>query len=129
VVGASVVALQWLIGSEAERPADREDLPEPKAPAAPGFQPDTLGDHEAETPAPPADPLTLDDRAVALLTRWLKERRPKISKRSLATALGCHHSSLDDCPTFQQLWETSKESPREGYRDAKTGNIETADDD
>jgi len=81
------------------------------------------------TEAPPADPLTLDDRAVALLTRWMKEGRPNVSKRSLAKALGCHHSSLADCPTFLDLLELSKSRPGRGYRDATTGNIEATDDD
>jgi hypothetical protein len=78
---------------------------------------------------PPADPLTLDDRAVALLTRWLKEPRPKMSKRALAKDLGCHHSSLETCPTFLRLWETSRGQIKHGYRDGTTGQIETADDD
>jgi hypothetical protein len=78
---------------------------------------------------PPADPLTLDDRAVFLLTRWIKDRRPKLSKRALARALECHHSSLADCPTFLSLWEAHRGEGKRGYRDAKTGQIETPDDD
>ena len=84
----------------------------------------------AARPLPPvADSLTLDDRAVALLTRWLREGREKLSKRKLAEALGCHPSSLRDCPTFNRLWESSKASPRRGFQDARNGRLEAVDDD
>jgi hypothetical protein len=103
------------------RVGDSEPAPGPppagKPPAASG------------TEAPNGDPLTLDDRAVALLTRWLKELRPKISKRGLAEALKCHNSSLDDCPTFRKLWKLSSGRLGKGYRDATTGNVEATDDD
>jgi hypothetical protein len=84
---------------------------------------------EGKAVTPPADPLTLDDRAVALLTRWIKEGRPKVSRRALAKTLGCHHSSLDDCPTFLRLWETSRDQIKRGFINATTGQIETVDDD
>lgn len=80
-------------------------------------------------PEAKADPLTLDDRAVALFTRWMKGPPPKMSKRKLAEALGCHHSSLKSCPTFLRLWESNRGDPKRGYQDARTGNIETDDDD
>lgn len=77
----------------------------------------------------PVEPLNLDDRAVALLTRWYKEDRSKISKRKLAKALNCHPSSLRDCPTFNTLWAASQGvKPPSGYRDSKTGNLEADDD-
>jgi hypothetical protein len=71
--------------------------------------------------------LTLDDRAVALLTRWMKDGRSGVSKRALARELGCHHSSLKDCPTFSELWNSYKRKITPGYRDAETGNIEADD--
>lgn len=83
------------------------------------------------TPAEKAgsEPLTLDDRAVALLNSWHKTGRGKISKSAVAKALGCHHSSLRDCKSFLRLWEMHKRMPKRGYRDARTGHIEAADDD
>lgn len=79
--------------------------------------------------APAADPLRLEDRAMMLLTRWANEGRSGISKRAIAEALGCHHSSLDACRRFVRLWELYKSSPTQGYRDAKTGRLEATDDD
>ena len=78
---------------------------------------------------PRDSPLTLDDRAVALLLRWAKESRPKISQRALADELECHHSSLRDCPSFQAAWKSFKGTPRRGYRHADTGDVEAVDDD
>lgn len=73
--------------------------------------------------------VTLDDRALALFTRWMKEGVPKITKRKLADALGCHHSSLDDCPTFISFWRSTSGSVRHGFRNRNTGDLEAIDDD
>jgi hypothetical protein len=70
---------------------------------------------------------TLDDKAVALLTRCMKEQRPKMSKRKLAKELGCHHSSLKGCPTFLELWKVFPSEIKRSYRNAETGNIEADD--
>ena len=72
----------------------------------------------------PSDVLTLDDRACVLLTKCLKNGQPKLSKRGIARDLKCHHSSLEDCPTFLRLWESSKNMTAEGYLNAKSRNIE-----
>jgi hypothetical protein len=111
------------------------DAPEPSPPCPPARAP--AAPSESEVPAgaiqgavaPPPNPLTLDDRAVSLLTRWIKEGRRKISKRALARALGCHHSSLAGCPTFLKVWELNRSEVKSGYRDARTGWIETPDAD
>jgi hypothetical protein len=85
---------------------------------------------EDQPPTTPAkDDLTLDDLAVALLTRWMKEARPNISLRKLAETLGCHRRSLDDCPTFRALWEASQARIKRGFRHPETGDIEAIDDD
>jgi hypothetical protein len=73
--------------------------------------------------------LKLDDLATALLARWMEEGRPKISQRKVAEALDRHHSSLDDCPTFQRLFKAYKSELPRGYRNAKTKNIEAEDRD
>jgi hypothetical protein len=96
--------------------------------------PSGSGRHAIEAPTPPSvdatpDPLRLDDKAVALYTRWMKEGHSGISKRSLARALKCHPSSLRDCPTFQTLWMASQGELRTGYRNARTGDIEADDED
>lgn len=114
------------------------------------FPPELLADHDRRTvregpstfpsPAAPArpqkrgrpgadSPLRLDDRAVALLTRWIKEGVPKISQNKIAKALPCHHSSLRHCPTFLALWRSHLQQTRRGFRSAKTGDIEAIDDD
>jgi hypothetical protein len=82
-------------------------------------------DEEAEKPS--NYPLTLDDRAVVLLRRGMKEQRPKMSLRKLAKELGCHHSSLRDCPTFMALWKMYPSDIKRGYRNAETGNVEADD--
>lgn len=81
------------------------------------------------TLAPAADPLTLDDRAVALINQRTREGRPLKSIREVARVLDCHHSSLSGCPSFRHLWEMSQGAPRRGYRSARTGGIEAIDDD
>lgn len=77
---------------------------------------------------PPREALSLDDRAVAVLTRWIKAHRFKISKRALAKTLGCHHSSLENCPTFLRLWQTSQAEPSRGFRTNQGGNVDAFDD-
>ncbi len=47
-----------------------------------------------------------------------------MSQRMLAEALGCHHSSLRDCETFQAMVRISKGKVRRGFIDPRTRSLE-----
>src|SRR5262249_31612503 len=60
-------------------PPEARPPPPPARPAAPGAEAPRTPQPDKPPPRPKAsgpDPLTLDDRAVALYTRWMKEGRP-----------------------------------------------------
>ena len=122
--GGIFQAIEWALRIEVRELTTRHPVAVIEAPAPSEDEPPATA--EATNPS---DPLTLDDRAVALLTRWIKEGKPRISKRGIARALDCHHSSLDDCETFCRLLETFKRPPKAGYWDARNERLEAVDND
>jgi hypothetical protein len=81
----------------------------------------TEGEKDDENERGPS--LSLDDRAVALFTRWSKEqregRRNKITVTALAAELKTNRTQLYDrktCPTFVILWASYREKIRPGSK-------------